>query len=183
MTEIERLEARIQELEEKLAAAETDEVTGLATRRRVQRELEKAWSAYERMPLQQLSILMIDIDHFKAVNDDYGHDAGDKVLKAVARTIAKHARLEDVVGRYGGEEFVMAIRTQNKRGAYYAAQRVREAVAAITLPDLPKVTVSIGVYCVGDGPSLEAAIKTADGALYQSKREGRNRVTIAQGPA
>ncbi len=183
MTDLEILRARVFELEEQLEAASIDIVAGVPTRSRLSQDLAKAWSAFERNPLQNMSILMLDIDMFKDVNDTYGHAAGDRALRAVATEIKNLARQHDLFGRWGGEEFVMCVRTDTTDGARAMAERLRARIASLKLGGVPRVTVSIGVYAVGDCPTLESAIKAADGAMYQAKRTGRNRVVVGRGPS
>lgn len=179
---VRRLTARIKELEGQLELASIDEVTGLPNRRRLERELEIAWANFDRNPLQQLSLLMIDIDNFKKVNDDWGHEVGDRALRDVSDIIKRFARKTDIFGRFGGEEFIMAVRTDQARGGVELAERLRKAIVRSSNPDRPKVSVSIGVYCAGDCPDLERAKKAADLALFAAKAEGRNRVVIGHGP-
>ena len=122
-----------------------------------------------RLPI---TILMIDIDHFKRVNDTYGHQAGDKVLKNVALTISELTRSEDIVIRWGGEEFVVLLINSDLEGAVAVGSRIREAVekSKVTI----SVTISVGVAAYND--NLDEAIRTADHRLYIAKENGRNQV-------
>ncbi|HTI17696.1 MAG TPA: sensor domain-containing diguanylate cyclase [Trinickia sp.] len=162
--------------------AQTDSLTGLANRRTLDEMLEREW----RLALRKhrpLSILFVDLDHFKAFNDRYGHQAGDDVLIAVGRCLAEHARRPgDVVARYGGEEFVVVLPETESAGALSLAENLRNAIAQLAIEhagsDQGKVTVSIGVASwqgkVAD--SVTSVVKAADEALYQAKAIGRNRV-------
>jgi len=129
-----------------------------------------------------LSILMLDIDDFKSINDRYGHAAGDAVLKAVANTIKKVIRESDILGRYGGDEFVVGLVRINCQDAILLARRICIAVANTEkmVPDFPRaeVSVSIGVKCLENEQTLEELIRSADRKLYEAKKEGKN---IAKG--
>ncbi|MBZ0252825.1 MAG: GGDEF domain-containing protein, partial [Candidatus Methylomirabilis sp.] len=135
--------------------------------------------------------VIADIDHFKSVNDTYGHDAGDKALVYVAHALAGALRPYDVVGRYVGEEFMLVLSGARGPALHQAADRVRKAVAdgAADLGDKQlKVTVSMGAAAflpsASAATAIDAVVKAADEALYVSKRSGRNRVTVAgDGPA
>jgi diguanylate cyclase (GGDEF)-like protein len=133
-----------------------------------------------RRTSQPLSLLMLDIDHFKTVNDTYGHQSGDTVLVGLARIIRKVFREVDIPCRYGGEEFAVILPNTDEAGAVIVAERFRQAVAANVFP-LPQgeitVTVSVGLSAYRIGKLKEEMIREADAALYASKRQGRNRVT------
>ena len=133
---------------------------------------------------REIAVLMIDVDHFKLVNDEYGHAAGDQVLRAIADTLRANTRAFDSLARYGGEEFVVVMPGTEPEDASLAAERLRAAVEA--LPFVlgagihPRLTVSIGVACCQEMPvTPEALLHAADAALYAAKRAGRNRVAIA----
>lgn len=145
---------------------------------------EQSTQALQRaMRLERpLSLLIMDIDHFKSVNDTYGHAVGDEVIRAVASTIRSQVRRIDIAARYGGEEFVVVLEDTDTQGAYLFAERLRERVGALmhqSEQQAFRATISIGVASF---PTHAAHIQTlleyADAALYQSKRAGRNRVTI-----
>ncbi len=127
--------------------------------------------------------MMIDIDHFKSVNDTFGHAAGDEVLKHVAAIVSENARLGDLIARYGGEEMALVLPNLDGANAHLVADRIRNAVenAATTVRGLPlKVTVSIGFAPVGSTEdAFSVALRAADEALYAAKNEGRNRVISA----
>lgn len=125
-----------------------------------------------------VAVAMIDIDHFKAINDGFGHAAGDQVLAAVGRALTAHLRTGDLVSRYGGEEFLVILPDTPPAGAVQVAERLREAVATIT--GLPRpVTVSIGVAACRQDETAASLVGRADNALYQAKAGGRNRVTMS----
>jgi diguanylate cyclase (GGDEF)-like protein len=125
-----------------------------------------------------VAVAMVDIDHFKSVNDSFGHAAGDQTLAAVGRALTAHLRTGDLVSRYGGEEFLVILPDTPPAGAMQVAERLREAVAAIT--GLPKaVTVSIGLAACHQDETTASLVSRADAALYLAKTSGRNRVTMS----
>ncbi|WP_035086321.1 diguanylate cyclase [Catenuloplanes japonicus] len=188
------LERKVAERTEALRAANeqletlavTDPLTGLANRRRLTEVLEEAWRRAVR-PRLPLALALVDIDHFKLLNDVYGHPAGDECLRQVSRTLLRAVRDTDTVARFGGEEFVAVLPGADLNTAIAIAERMRAAVAALAHPhELAEhaiVTVSVGVAAVTpDRTGLhETLIKMADEALYSAKREGRNRV-VAHSP-
>ena len=130
---------------------------------------------------QPLSVLMIDIDHFKLYNDTHGHLAGDRALIGVARSLQGLLRPEDTLSRYGGEEFLALLPATREDDAFQVAERLRAAVSDCPVSlhqqnDLPPVTISIGVAELQRGQDAEALVENADAALYRAKRAGRNRV-------
>jgi len=153
----------------------TDDLTGLWNRRhfggRLQDEIDRA-----RRYGTCFSILMLDIDRFKAINDGYGHALGDRVLADMGRLLRKSARASDIVARHGGEEFIILMPMTDKEHAWMAAERLRVLVADHTFPRRKKLTVSIGFASYPeDGPSAQDLVRHADQALYEAKRSGRNR--------
>jgi diguanylate cyclase (GGDEF)-like protein len=131
-----------------------------------------------------LSILMLDLDHFKRVNDTYGHESGDLVLKLFALRLKESLRVSDIAARYGGEEFVAVLPNTNLKGALELAEKIRAVTMEVDLshflPDLPSISVSIGVACFPNhGTTIEQLQRAADAALYQAKQAGRNRVVSA----
>ncbi|RUM42589.1 MAG: hypothetical protein DSY34_01605 [Desulfurobacterium sp.] len=128
----------------------------------------------------KLGVLFIDIDNFKSINDKYGHEFGDCVLKKVANTIRENVRMVDDVIRYGGEEFVAFLFNANEVVVHRIAERIREKVEALKFEEHPefKVTVSIGTTLCGSISLLEECITTADKAMYQAKKEGKNKVVF-----
>src|SRR6185436_11318492 len=130
---------------------------------------------------RELCVLMLDIDHFKAVNDRHGHAAGDDVLKLISATFAWGLRDADVCGRIGGEEFAVVLPETGLAQAMQTAERLRLTVAKTAVPtdhapEPLRVTVSVGVAALSDGESLDELLARADQSLYQAKRAGRNRV-------
>lgn len=124
------------------------------------------------------SLLLMDIDHFKNINDQYGHLAGDRVITEVAELLQRHVRLDTPVFRYGGEEFAILLHGQTEAAAHALAERLREALAASDFAGI-KVTVSIGVAQWQTGDSSDAALDRADRALYAAKNQGRNQTVRA----
>ena len=162
--------------------AATDGLTGLPNRRAVQDTLNRMVAQSAR-GVSPLAALLLDLDHFKNINDTLGHDQGDEVLAAAAVALQSAVRDSDFVGRYGGEEFLLLLPETDKQAALEVAEKVRKAIATIHLPNLNQITASIGVAVLpddaGDAPTL---IRSADRALYSAKKNGRNRVeTITTG--
>jgi len=171
-------------LAEAQAIAETDPLTGLANRRAFETRLQRAISQalVEDYPL---SVAFCDIDHFKSVNDTYGHDTGDRILKLVAETLTEGAGEDSLVGRYGGEEFlilfdgIMARRAAMRVDALRDELSGRHLVSKTTGEPLGTVTFSAGVAQLQPGESADAMLLRADEALYSAKNGGRNRVVIS----
>lgn len=154
-----------------------DSLTGLFNRRYMQQTVEHVFSRAVRYR-EQLHVLMIDIDHFKKVNDTYGHAVGDEVLKIVASTIQTFVRTSDIVARYGGEEFIVYIVESDMELTQFIANRIRDGIASIQFEQVPwTITISIGITGLQDGDTIESQISRADQFLYSSKKNGRNRVT------
>ena len=167
--------------EEMHQMANYDAITGVLNKHALLKRLQEEFSYAKRAKLP-LSVLMIDIDFFKKVNDEYGHMAGDYVLSGVAQRIQKAIRDEDILARYGGEEFLVILRGSDKAGAVKLAERVRKLVEASPFrfekKDIP-VTVSVGAAVLEGkaAASAEKLVEKADQCLYRSKKDGRNRVT------
>ena len=165
--------------------ATIDSMTGLYNRRHFWALAAAEWSRFQRY-YRPLSVLMIDVDHFKAVNDRYGHAVGDEALVAVANACREGKRSSDIVGRLGGEEFAMLLPETDLDQAKIVAERVRQNVAASALQADGvhfNVTASVGFAAATVSmPGFEALLHAADQALYQAKAEGRNR-TVAWSPA
>lgn len=160
----------------------TDSLTGLHIRRYLLARLNDELRRAQRFG-HALSVIMCDIDHFKSVNDNHGHEAGDKVLQGVARTFRQDVRTIDHVARYGGEEFMFMLVETDKRSAILAGDRMRTRVAELKLPNLPAVTVSMGIATFPeDGTEIAQLVRTADAALYEAKNAGRDRVVAASAP-
>ena len=159
-----------------------DRLTGLWNRGRVLDELAREVRR-NRREQGSLAVIMADVDHFKQINDSYGHAGGDIVLQNIGKRITSALRSTDSVGRYGGEEFLLVLPRADSSGGRDVADRVRAAVAAepiIRSPSELQVTMSLGVAC--SGPALvdgAALVEAADQALYRAKANGRNRVEIA----
>ncbi len=175
LKEIERMK------EDALFLSYTDDLTGLYNHRFFIEQLNLEVERQKRYP-SPLSLLMIDIDHFKQYNDTHGHLAGDEVLRAIALLIRRGIRQTDIVARYGGEEFSAILINTGKEGARETAERVRKNVAVSSIPNERSrpneiVTVSIGVATFSPSlPTVTDLIREADHALYRAKKAGRNRV-------
>lgn len=163
--------------------ANTDALTGAASRRKLlelgARERDRAMR--EARPL---TVLAIDVDHFKQVNDSHGHAAGDRVLRIVVASCQSQLRNNDILGRWGGEEFAIVLPGADAASGLGVAERIRERIA--TAPIVAegatiRVTVSIGVATLDGAQSFDALLADADAALYRAKRAGRNRVVVGQG--
>jgi diguanylate cyclase (GGDEF)-like protein len=189
-------EREVNERTEALAAANgrlellngTDPLTGLANRRRLEKALADEWAqclATER----PVSVVMIDIDHFKLYNDHYGHLEGDHCLRTVAAELAASARGADVVARYGGEEFSIVLPDADLDVARQVAERARLNIACLQVEHATSpsgfLTVSIGIASAvpGHDGSAEDLVGQADRCLYEAKRNGRNRIAAVTAPA
>jgi diguanylate cyclase (GGDEF)-like protein len=168
------------------AASMTDALTDLPNRRYAMKRLEKEWATSSRSH-QPLSVILLDIDHFKNVNDTYGHDVGDEVLRSTARAVHRVLRTSDTCTRMGGEEFLVICPGTPLDGALQLAERIRAAVEAnqVQLPVFTQrhVTISLGVGCnaAAGSDSIDILLKAADEGVYQAKRMGRNCVKLAPG--
>lgn len=168
----ERIRNQNKELER---LATRDPMTGCLNRRSFFIHFDNYWSESARHD-DELSCVMVDVDHFKSINDNHGHSVGDDVLKAVARCLLESARDYDIVARYGGEEFSILMPRTNISEAAQAAERVRQALEALKIGDL-KVTASLGVSCRRQGAGdPQQMLDQADKCLYFAKRNGRNQV-------
>jgi diguanylate cyclase (GGDEF)-like protein len=164
-------------------SATRDLLTGAANRRRAMEALEAEVASCERHGVP-LSVLLLDLDHFKAVNDRLGHLGGDHALKAMAEAAQAELRAGDLLGRYGGEEFVVILRHAGRTEARKAAERIRKRVEELDLDfegQRLRLTVSVGVATLAPKGGVEALLAAADAALYRAKREGRNQVAVAGG--
>ena len=163
-------------------AAMTDQLTGLPNRRAGMSELDKAWSASGRSA-QPMAALVIDVDHFKRINDSYGHAVGDQVLREVAQTLQHSARRDDVVCRLGGEEFLMVCNNTDLRAALGAGERLRKLVEVLAIKvGGHEIQLSISVGIAARDASMNDAdelVNAADRALYRAKESGRNRSCIS----
>lgn len=158
--------------------ATTDPLTGLYNRRQflstLNYEIEKV-RRYNR----PLSLIMFDLDHFKLINDSYGHTAGDQVLQEVARRVQQTLRTTDIIGRWGGEEFVVLMPETTLRQAKLAAEQLRQAIAKQPIGQFGTITISLGVTACACQDTANALLERADSALYQAKENGRN--CVAEG--
>jgi diguanylate cyclase (GGDEF)-like protein/PAS domain S-box-containing protein len=177
--ELESAQSLVREQNAQLSVmASRDPLTGCLNRRAFFERVESAWEDSHRYQ-HPLSTIMVDIDHFKSVNDNHGHAMGDHVLQRVAQALTNTARKGDLVCRYGGEEFCVLLPHTDMEHAHQAAQRIRAAVEALQIGSL-RVTASLGVASKGpDTGNLESLVEHADNALYAAKRAGRNRVVRA----
>ena len=173
-----------QRTEQLLGQALTDPLTGLHNRRGLEQKLA-ALAQRPAGPPARMTWVMVDIDHFKRVNDTHGHDGGDAVLKAVATALQSDARDGDPLARLGGEEFVLLLPDAPAAVGFRVAERMRLAVQALAVRHAAhsvQVTASFGVAEQAPGEPWAAALERADAALYRAKSEGRNRVVLADGP-
>lgn len=173
----EALQSRIRELEQ---LALIDPLTQLPNRIHVQTVLHSHFNEMKRIGIT-FGLLFLDIDHFKKFNDTYGHHLGDRVLKTVANTLQAAQRPYDLMGRWGGEEFVGIVRSVDKQQLAVIADRQRCLIGGSSIPykkEYLSVTVSIGATIVKSGDTEGSLVKRADHLMYQSKNNGRNRVTL-----
>ena len=171
-------EKTLQEKNRQLKAlAETDGLTNLYNHRFIINSLTHNINITKRYSTP-LSIIMFDIDHFKQFNDTYGHRIGDKILKSVADTFIKNLRIVDIVGRYGGEEFLIILPHTNLKGSIKAAELQRKQLGKMILKDQVKISVNIsgGVCEYKNNYTLSHFISIADRLLYKAKKNGRNRI-------
>jgi diguanylate cyclase (GGDEF)-like protein len=178
MTDHRRAQTALEQL------ATRDGLTGIANRRSFDEKLGNEWKR-ERRDLRTLSLLMIDVDHFKRFNDTYGHQAGDHCLQQIAKVLEEVVlRPGDLVARYGGEEFAVILSATDAMGASIVANRILERVAELAIPhsggEGGHVSLSIGIATSLPQPDMtrESLISSADGALYKAKHTGRNRFVL-----
>ena len=179
----EELQASNDELEgmnQRLALlATTDGLTGLDNHRAFQEKLRREMAIAGRMECD-LGLLILDVDFFKQYNDTYGHPAGDEVLRILGRLLKESVRAIDHVARYGGEEFAIILPNTNPQAMFEIGERIRTAVAEYLFPNRT-ITLSIGAVALqGSSMDAEAFVQCADRALYESKRGGRNRLTLIE---
>lgn len=179
-TELEKLR---RELESARREAATDPLTGLLNRKGLERAIEHAIAEHQSKA-PPVCLLMVDIDHFKKINDRYGHLLGDKVLRLVATTLRQSIKGRDTAARYGGEEFSVLLPDTPLQGAKTLAEQIRIAIATGRIlrmdnrQPIGQITVSIGLSTHHPGETPAQLLHRADEALYQSKNAGRNRVTV-----
>ncbi len=189
----EELQKKVKELEEKVHSLEHginhDKLTNLKTRvffeekskafldntEKIKKDGRREW-----MGFKDISFLFFDIDHFKNINDTYGHATGDVVLQKVAETLKKDLRVGDIVARWGGEEFVAILLGANEEQAKKKAEKIRREIEDLVFeePNGLKITLSIGVAEFEEGKTFEDMVKHSDEALYKAKETGRNKVVI-----
>lgn len=179
---------RVKSLQDKLRernaqlemASRTDALTGVHNRRHLEERLEEMLSAGRRHA-QPVAVLIVDVDHFKSINDSFGHATGDVVLRLIVARMACSVRREDVVGRWGGEEFLVLGASTDGASAGALGERVRVAVGAapVTIGGAEGVTVTVSVGCAAGIEPAETLLRRADMALYEAKAQGRNRVVVA----
>jgi diguanylate cyclase (GGDEF)-like protein len=164
------------------AAAYTDFLTGLSNRRHVEEQLQAVLQrAHAQTPPQELALLLLDLDFFKRINDTYGHEQGDTVLVEVAKIMRQAVGRQDIVGRYGGEEFLILLVGRSEAEVRTLAESIRQRVEQHPLQlggRAESVTISIGASAYVQG-TLSEWMQSADQALYQAKKAGRNRVVVA----
>ncbi|MFZ0498874.1 MAG: diguanylate cyclase [Steroidobacteraceae bacterium] len=168
------------------SSSERDPLTDLYNRRHLEIALQRELARAQRHGFP-VSLVMLDVDHFKAFNDTNGHDAGDEVLRNVAHVLKRHTRVEDVACRYGGEEFLIVLTSCSMDDAYAKAEAIREAIAQLQVftrgTALPRITASLGIASYPeDGDRIENLIAEADAALYRAKSTGRNRIAASNAP-
>jgi diguanylate cyclase (GGDEF)-like protein len=157
----------------------TDPLTGAYNRRYLELQLEQvldSWKRYQR----PASVLLIDIDNFKRINDKFGHGVGDMALKSLVDVISRNIRTVDTLCRYGGEEFVVLLAETGVAGARQAAEKLRAAVENSPVLPTGNMTISVGVCDLSVVEGVDHWLNLADGALYLAKRNGRNRVELAE---
>jgi diguanylate cyclase (GGDEF)-like protein len=156
----------------------TDKLTGLYNRLKTDEKLEEEHKKVLRYENYCCSILLIDVDHFKQINDHYGHHVGDKILQEIALVLKKSIRDTDIVGRWGGEEFLIILPNTNKKEAYNVGLKLKENIASYPFYATTQVTISLGGFELQKNMSVNEAMSQADVALYQSKNTGRNQVSV-----
>jgi diguanylate cyclase (GGDEF)-like protein len=157
----------------------TDSLTGLSNRTHMNQILRQEYARFERHD-QRFGIIMLDIDHFKNVNDSFGHDAGDKVLKKLAQIIASAIRTSDFVARWGGEEFLICCTTIEETDLLPIAETIRKLVASSDFEKVKQITTSLGCAAIVKGESISDLIKRSDIALYEAKNNGRNQSIVSE---
>ena len=179
------LQRQSRELSEQVEAARTDPLTGIGNRLAFDEELASCERAHERSG-ETTTLVMVDVDHFKHINDAYGHPAGDQVLRSVAEQLVARFRFLGVVCRYGGEEFAVVIPSRSVAENAELIEETRKAISqtpCLVDGERIKVTVSIGAAQFQLGDDAAALVRKADAALYQAKRAGRNRAYVHDGAA
>jgi diguanylate cyclase (GGDEF)-like protein len=178
--EIAQKNRELQKANEKIESlARTDALTGLANRRMLEETLLRDTARAERLK-ENLSIIFVDVDNFKSINDQFGHKAGDQVLASLGAIFKSHLRRYALAARFGGDEFILLLPGTNQDGTRIVAQRIRAAIAMLRVPDSPRqITVSLGIACFAAGETGEELVARADRALYRAKENGGDRIEIA----
>lgn len=175
--EIEKKQIELMEINSDLVKiSNTDKLTGISNRRFFQKKLEEQIVIY-RTEEKTFSLLIIDIDHFKKVNDTFGHQIGDIVLAKLANILKIQVRTDDIVARFGGEEFTIILPDTNVEEAILIAQKLNRTIEVAEWTDTRNLTVSIGLATFSENDTEDSIVKKADQALYVSKEKGRNRAT------
>ncbi|MBN1630361.1 MAG: GGDEF domain-containing protein [Thermoleophilia bacterium] len=170
----------LRRVEELSVQTETDHLTEVGNRRSMEARLD-ACVAEKRRVRARTGVLFVDIDHFKRINDTYGHEVGDRVLRMVAQTLKHNLRTTDCLARWGGEEFLALLTEVGEKSLRATAEKLRMLVANSYLEvgdDMLRVTISLGATLVQPSDTRESLVARADALLYQSKTEGRDRVTL-----
>ncbi|RYY03449.1 MAG: GGDEF domain-containing protein [Gammaproteobacteria bacterium] len=169
------LDIRGKQLEEK---SKTDSLTGAFNREGIEEAIRiDLWEW--RSQKKPLSLILIDIDHFKKINDEHGHALGDNVLSTLSNIVKQHIRTNDIFARWGGEEFVLVCIDTKIEQASLIAEKTREIIANFSFTDNIHVTASFGVATLDANETLEQLFNNADKALYEAKNQGRNKVVVA----
>ena len=165
-------------MEEKLQKLATvDSLTGIYNRYKTNEEIEIEIGRNKRYD-EKFALAMFDIDHFKRVNDTYGHEIGDYVLQEISAIVTKEIRESDRFGRWGGEEFMLILPKLNKAEALHVSEKLRSKIENHEFKDVGRITISIGVSIFESSDTKESLLKRVDNALYRAKDEGRNRVVF-----
>ena len=159
--------------------ATTDHLTSASNRRQFEEAIGRDIQRAARYAKEVLSVIIFDIDRFKKINDTFGHPVGDEVLRTIARIVRDNIRVTDMFARIGGEEFTVSTPRTELAGAQFVAEKLREAIQAHTFETVGAVTIGVGVAELKQDEDIEAFVGRADGAMYEAKESGRNRVIVA----
>jgi diguanylate cyclase (GGDEF)-like protein len=158
----------------------TDDLTQACSRREIYRVLQRELNFSARMG-SPFSLILFDVDHFKQINDAYGHMTGDRVLRGTAQLVSRSIRSMDCLGRWGGEEFLLVLPQTDLTAATLLAERLRELLSRRSFEGVDCVTASFGVTSFRPGQELEDLLHAADRAMYRAKQNGRNQVAVESG--
>lgn len=173
----ERTQALVQQTSELETLANTDPLTSMYNRRKFSEILAQEIKRHQRYQ-KSFSLINIDIDHFKKINDNYGHDTGDRVIEDFSQTLRSNIRETDSACRWGGEEFILLVIETDINSVILVAEKIRKILDTSTIEPVGKVTASLGVTQVKEGDSCESIITRSDQALYKAKNNGRNRMEL-----